>query len=82
PTWDGTLCIARPSYRLTAPFSLDAAGEATISIDWTGGPHATAGAGAWTPGSTWAVQALYRDPTGPGGTGLNSSSAWRVVPLP
>lgn len=82
PAFDGTLCLARPAFRLTPPIALDAQGAANIRIGWSSGAHTVPGPTAWTPGSTWAVQAIYLDPTGPGGTGLNTTSAWRVVPLP
>jgi len=32
----------------------------------------------WRAGTTWTVQALYRDPHGPGGTGFNFTDALRI----
>ncbi|MEM6570296.1 MAG: integrin alpha [Planctomycetota bacterium] len=82
PAFDGTLCLARPAFRLTDPLQLDAAGAATVSVDWTSGPQVTPGISEWEAGATWAVQAVYLDPGGPGGSGLNTTSAWRVVLVP
>ena len=34
---------------------------------------------AWTPGSTWSIQYLYRDLGGPSGLGMNASNALKVT---
>ncbi len=79
---DGVLCIGGPSlYRLDAPFALDANGYGSQNVRWWTGPNSS-GPGAWLPGSAWAMQAIYRDIGGPGGTGFNTTSAWRVVFTP
>jgi hypothetical protein len=47
-------------------------------VSWLSGPNVS-GPGAWQPGTAWAMQAVYRDVGGPGGTNFNTTSAWRVV---
>jgi hypothetical protein len=38
-------------------------------------PPAGSGPGQITPGATWNFQYWYRDPLGPGGSGVNLSNA-------
>jgi hypothetical protein len=57
---------------------LDANGHGARSIFWTSGPH-VAGPGAWSVGSAWGQQVVYRDVGTPGGAGFNTTSALRVV---
>jgi len=79
---DGALCVGGPTlYRLDAPFPLDATGHGELDISWMAGPNVS-GPGAWQSGTAWAMQAIYRDIGGPGGTGFNTTSAWRVVFTP
>ncbi len=82
PAGAGSLCLSAPLVRLSPPVALDAAGEATLTVDWLNGPQAS-GPLAWSAGSAWAVQALYRDAgTPPGVAPIHTTSAWRVVFLP
>jgi len=74
---DGILCID-PLSRINYgdPFRLDASGFVSVHADW-GRPEIASGPTAWTAGSTWVVQAAFRDP---GGTaGFNTTNAVRVL---
>ncbi len=74
---DGILCID-PLSRINYgdPFRLDASGFVSVLADW-GRPEIASGPTAWTAGSTWVVQAAFRDP---GGTaGFNTTNAVRVL---
>ena len=74
--------MTAPLVRLSAPVAIGATGDAALTVDWLNGPQA-AGPLAWSAGSAWAVQALYRDAgTPPGVLPINTTSAWRVVFLP
>ena len=66
PFGDGNICVNGTLYRFPAIPS-NATGSATYSVDFTDPP---APAGQIQPGSTWNFQYWYRDPQGPGGTGL------------
>lgn len=74
---DGVLCID-PSFRFTyaTPFRLDTNGFASVHADW-GRPEIAVGPTAWRAGTTWVVQATFRDPGGP--TGYNATEARRVT---
>ena len=77
PFGDGHLCID-PTFRFAyaAPIRLDATGAATVHADWAR-PSIATGPGAWSAGSTWVLQASYRDPGGP--AGYNATEALRVT---
>jgi len=74
---DGFLCID-PVYRFryASPVRLDTSGFASIHADW-GRPAIGAGPTAWTAGSTWVVQATFRDAGG--AAGYNATEALRVM---
>jgi hypothetical protein len=77
PYGDGTLCID-PNYRFryAAPFRLDASGFASVHADWSR-PEIGTGPTAWAAGSTWVVQATFRDSGG--AAGYNATDALRVL---
>lgn len=77
PYGDGSLCID-PAFRIryAEPFRLDTAGFASVHADWSR-PEIAAGPTAWTAGSTWVVQATFRDPGG--AAGYNSTDALKVL---
>ena len=82
PFGDGMLCLsplAPGIQRLPGPVVVDAQGQAQKMLDFTAPPLAT---GPITSFSTWRFQAWYRDPTGPLGTGVNTSDALRVTFCP
>jgi len=71
PFGDGRLCVSPFAPGLTrAPVTLSTSNGSTRSdFDFT-----TPGLGAaFGPGTTWYFQVLYRDPTGPGGSGFNGT---------
>ncbi len=72
PIGDGLLCVKQPGRIVTVPFGAD--GTATITLDPTA-------LGA-LPGESWLFQVGYRDPGGPGGSGLNFSDAVRALFTP
>ena len=71
PFGDGRLCVSPFAPGLTrAPVTLSTSlGSTRTAFDFT-----TPGLGAaFGPGTTWYFQVLYRDPTGPGGSGFNGT---------
>jgi VCBS repeat protein len=79
PYGDGILCIDGGNLGiqpLGQPTTIDLDGHAEFKVPFDA---LAAGPGAWTPGSTWVVQFIYRDPAGPGGSGINSSDALLVT---
>jgi len=72
PLGDGTLCVRKPARLASASF--DGWGAASFALDL--------GLLGAQPGDSWHFQVVYRDPTGPGGTGINSSDAVRAVFTP
>lgn len=79
---DGLYCVGGgpgPMLRV-GPFTSDASGRVTV-------PNALSAIGSLFPNATWIqpgapvfVQAAYRDPNGPCGSGFNFTPAWMVVP--
>lgn len=80
PFNDGFLCVSGSLQRLS-PVATNAAGTAILDLDFTSPPIST-GPSAITPGSTWHFQGWYRDITGPGGSGSNTSNALTVTFAP
>lgn len=78
PFGDGFLCISPfgPIYRVQPVFVIDAQGQAEQWLDFSVPPLLN---GPITSGSTWVFQAWFRDPTGPGGSGINTSDAILVT---
>jgi hypothetical protein len=74
PFGDGWLCVGGVVHRL-APVVVDGLGVAIHALDVTTPPDA---GGAITAGSLWSFQFWYRDPTGPGGTAFNLSTAVEI----
>ncbi len=62
------------------PFTADFLGAAIMPVDFDQ-PPAGSGAGEWTPGSIWNVQAWYRDPAA-GGAQFNLSDGLMVTVWP
>ncbi len=80
PFGDGFRCVGGGVYRLGAVIS-DASGYAFDVLDYTQ-PPMNAGSGHVSPGDSWNFQYWYRDPSGPGGTGSNTSNALAVTFCP
>jgi hypothetical protein len=78
PFGDGVRCVGGDLFRLQPATAIDANGDASRALDFTQLPAG----GQITGGSSWNFQFWYRDPTGPGGTGTNSSNALHVVFAP
>ena len=77
PFFDGFLCVGGGStglLRMPPPAMTDGAGAFSRVIDYGAHPM-NAGAGKVSPGDRWYFQLWYRDPTGPLGTGSNTSDA-------
>ena len=72
PLGDGSLCVGGALYRLPA-LTTDAAGAASLSVDFTSLPTG----GEILGGSTWNFQFWYRDPAG-GPLGFNASDGLTV----
>ncbi|MFT7676827.1 MAG: hypothetical protein ACI8QC_000803 [Planctomycetota bacterium] len=84
PFMDGFLCVdggAQGVTYLGTPQVIDNQGQVLMPVDFTQAPL-NAGAGAWTPGSTWYVQFLYRDPAQTAGTGMNLTDALQITFTP
>jgi hypothetical protein len=76
PFGDGMLCIdSQALVRYAAPVQLDPTGYAIRSIDWGYGPISHPATG-WRFGTSWTVQAVFRD-TG-GTAGFNTTNAIEV----
>ena len=72
PAGGGTLCIDPGTLiRYANPFTLDAQGAASVHANWGRAEIAT----RWVPGSTWVLQAFFRD----GASGFNTTGAMRVT---
>ena len=80
PFGDGYRCVGGGVYRLGTVIS-DASGHAFDVLDYTQ-PPMDAGGGRVSPGDSWNFQYWYRDPSGPGGTGSNTSNALAVTFCP
>jgi len=80
---DGLLCVNAPQgfARIYPAGFFDGSGSVERAMDFTTGIIAT-GPLRWAAGSTWTLQAFYRDPGGPGGSGYNLTDALRVQFLP
>ena len=80
PFGDGVLCAGPGTLglkRIGSPVLLDQDGFVLMQVDMTQAPMGS-GPAAWTPGSTWTVQFLYRDQAA-GGAGFNLSDAVHVM---
>jgi hypothetical protein len=76
PFGDGFRCVTNPVHRLVPPQAFDGGGGALRHLDFTQ-PPADAGPGQIVAGSTWYLQAWYRDPAA-GGAGFNLSDGLRA----
>ena len=81
PLGDGFRCIAGAVKRVLPAGTTDGAGSFSRHLDFTQ-PPANAGSGQILPGSTWNFQLYYRDPQGPGGSGINLSNGLRAAFCP
>jgi len=84
PFGDGRLCVGAGGvglFRLNPPQMVSIFGDIFRPVDFTV-PPAGAGAGQIFPGSDWNFQFWFRDPTGPGGSGFNTSDGLNVVFCP
>jgi YVTN family beta-propeller protein len=81
PLGDGFRCIGGTLFRLRPAINANGSGMNSRFVDFTV-PPAGSGPGQITPGSTWNFQYWYRDPTGPGGTGVNLSDALEATFAP
>ena len=73
PFGDGVLCIDPGSaIRYGGPVRIEGNGTFTKSVNWAD-PLLSQGSGAWAVGSSWTIQAVFRDP---GATsGFNTTNA-------
>jgi hypothetical protein len=78
PFGDGVLCAGGAPQRVGPMWQVDAAGSVLVELDMTVGA-AGSGATAWVAGGVVTLQAWYRDPAGPGGSGFNLTDAFRIV---
>lgn len=81
PFFDGYLCVgvgATGLLRIPPPALTDGAGNLSRHVDYGTHPM-NAGDGQIRPGDRWNFQLWYRDPSGPLGTGSNTSDALSVV---
>lgn len=67
---DGWRCVTGGVQRFGPTLAADSAGELSLALDLTSSPL-----DAITAGSVYSFQFWYRDPGGPGGTGINLSDA-------
>lgn len=74
PLGDGFRCVGGSIFRLRPATNANASGMNSRFVDFTI-PPAGSGPGQITPGATWNFQYWYRDPLGPGGSGVNLSNA-------
>jgi VCBS repeat protein/FG-GAP repeat protein len=82
PYGDGTLCIGGGALGLTwfpKRLTFDASGNAHLQIHFDS-PPINASPTAWRPGSTWFVQAVYRDAASP--AGKNTTDAFKITFTP
>ncbi len=77
PFGNGWRCAGGQLFRFHPPLTMDGSGNVSRTIDFDA-PPVDAGAGQWTPGSTWAVQFWYRDPMA-GGAFFNLSDALAIT---
>jgi len=75
PFGDGVRCVRGKVFRLPLR-TTTASGSHDELLDLTNPPHPNAVIGA---GQTWNFQFWYADPTGPGGTGWNTTDAVEVT---
>lgn len=71
PFGDGSLCVSGGTWRLNPVLQMDGSGQGTRAVDLAQPPLGS-GAGAASPGTTWAFQFWYRDPASTG-AGFNLS---------
>jgi len=70
----GSLCLsAQGAGRYDAPMLLNGAGAGRVAIDWSD-PSLQ---GAWAGGTTWSIQAGFRDPGDP--LGANTTNALEIL---
>jgi hypothetical protein len=81
PFGDGWMCISPYTglSRLGGVLLTDAAGIATLPLDFAGSPLLN---GTFAGNSTWHFQAWFRDTGVVGGTGINTTNALRVTFCP
>ncbi|WP_419191396.1 FG-GAP repeat domain-containing protein [Saltatorellus ferox] len=73
PFGDGVLCIdPQSAVRYGGPVRIGSNGSLTKSVDW-GDSTLSQGAGAWAVGSSWTIQAVFRDPGA--ASGFNTTDA-------
>ncbi len=84
PFGDGFQCVGAGGlglFRIRPPIVIDSFGIVTQPLDYTQ-PPLDSGAGKIQAGGTWYWQFWFRDPTGPGGTGFNTSDGLSVTFCP
>ena len=81
PFGDGFLCVGAPRLRIGPPLTISASGSRQLQLDFQAAPFAS-GPGQVSAGTTWYFQFWYRDPAGPGGSGINLSDGLRVTWCP
>jgi DNA-binding beta-propeller fold protein YncE len=81
PLGDGFRCVGGTLFRLRPATNANASGMNTRFVNFTVSP-AGSGPGQITPASTWNFQYWYRDPLGPGGSGVNLSNALEATFTP
>jgi len=72
PFGDGLLCIGGQGARWPVQLT-DAQGGAALDVVYSSVPG-----GMLLPGTSWNFQLWFRDPTGPGGSGLNTTDAINI----
>jgi hypothetical protein len=82
PFGDGKRCVGGSVVRFNPPQNSGAAGSFTLGPGIANYACNAAPSGCLTPFSTWNFQAWYRDPTGPCGTGFNTSNALAIIFTP
>lgn len=71
PLGGGSLCVGGGLFRLGTQ-NTDSSGSSQYAMDFSAAPLGS-GAGQVTPGSSWSVQAWFRDTLGPGGSNLSNA---------
>jgi len=76
---DGFRCVGGSTHRLLPPSMADAGGVLSRVIDFTAAPAAI-GPGEITAGSSWNIQAWFRDPEGSSGFNLSDGLSVTFTP--